>query len=481
MLCITGADRSVEALFDRLVRHRTAELQEVRLDLLDGLPPSPDSFPVDPRRLLFACRPRWEGSGFEGEETQRLSLLKRAIEGGAGWVDIEGSTRESDRFELAALARHHSTRLLISHHEPHPISAAQIQRTLVHLAKAQGQAVKLAMTVNDAAELDGLYTASQKVELPAVLIGMGPAGLISRALYDRFGSPWTYIAASEEQTTAEGQLTVEQAHRFRLPLGPRGQLFVLLGGRQVLGSPGPRIYNDLFASRQIPACYLPVITERLEETLNLLVSVGLQGASVTMPHKRKAALLVDSLSEEARMAGVVNTITVEPTGMLSGDCTDGRGAVAALRRHCPQLSAKRGVILGNGATATAIAYSLAAVGVKLTILGRNQRKANDLAKRLAAEAGRLSDLPEVPFDLLVQATPVGSDDPGESLVHNPALLAGKIVLDVVLAKETRLMRDTRSSGGLAIDGRAMWAEQGRLQLARWLSMEVPAADLERDR
>jgi shikimate 5-dehydrogenase len=210
-----------------------------------------------------------------------------------------------------------------------------------------------------------------------------------------------------------------------------------------------------------------------------LLSLGLKGASVTMPLKRKVVSLMDTLGEEAAAADAVNTITVEANERLSGDLTDGRGVAMLLQKKCGRLAGKGVVILGTGATSAAITQSLTRDGAKVTILGRDVRQAESLAGLFgAAGFGEIGDLKNVPFEILIQATPVGSADDQETLVPDTTLLQGKIVLDVVVGRETRLLKDTRSAGGVPIPGRAMWAEQGRLQLARWLGLAVPASQLE---
>jgi shikimate dehydrogenase len=151
----------------------------------------------------------------------------------------------------------------------------------------------------------------------------------------------------------------------------------------------------------------------------------------------------------------------------------------ALQRASGSLSGKKAVILGTGATAAAIAQSLVAAGVLVTILGRDRNRTDVLARRFGAESGHLNELHSVPFDLLVQTTPVGSTDAEATLVEYRRLLAGKLVLDVVLAEhETRLMRDTREAGGIAVSGRTLWAEQGCLQMEKWFALNLSTEELE---
>ncbi|MGH8981867.1 MAG: shikimate dehydrogenase family protein, partial [Acidimicrobiales bacterium] len=70
---------------------------------------------------------------------------------------------------------------------------------------------------------------------------------------------------------------------------------------------------------------------QLEEALAGVRGLGLRGVSVTMPHKGRAAELVDRLSGPAATLGAVNCITRD-AGELVGHNTDGEGFLASLRR-----------------------------------------------------------------------------------------------------------------------------------------------------
>jgi shikimate dehydrogenase len=170
---------------------------------------------------------------------------------------------------------------------------------------------------------------------------------------------------------------------------------------------------------------------------------------------------------------------VDPDGQFYGSLTEGRGAVMALQKAAGSLSGKKAVVLGTGATAAAITQGLVAAGVLVTILGRDRTRTEVLARRFGAEPGPLEELHSVPFDILVQTTPVGTTDPDATLVEYRRLLAGKVVLDVVLSdKETRLLRDTREAGGTTVSGSRLWAEQSCLQLEHWFSLNLSAEELE---
>lgn len=479
MLCITGVERTVEALRQRIARHPRAELLEVRLDALAEPLDALSVLEVDPKRLVIACHPEREGGEYKGDEESRLGLLERLLEEKPGWIDIELSCEESRRDRLIESAHERGVRVLVSHHEGEAASSFQARAIAALLSAAGGDAVKLTMPVTDAAELDPFLQIGQRAMLPMVLLGQGTAGILSQTLYSRFGSFMTYVATRAGDEAYMGQLALEHLSLFRVPPGKDTSLYVLLGGPQVLTSPGLRAYNHLFDSRGLDACYLPVITRKPAETLYLLKALGLKGASVTMPLKQQVAPMMDVLGKKASTAAVVNTITVDADGRFCGSLTEGRGAVIALQRAAGSLSGKRAVILGTGATAAAIAQGLVAAGVLVTILGRERGRTEGLARRLGAEPGHLNELNSVPFDVLVQTTPVGTTDADATLVEYRRLLAGKIVLDVVLSeKETRLLRDTREAGGIAISGSTLWAEQSCLQLEHWFGLNLSADELE---
>ena len=479
MLCITGAERTLDGLKERLARHPQAELFEIRLDLLDEPISSLSLLDVDSKRLVLACPPEREGGGYSGDEEDRLRYLQGLLEERPGWIDIEMSCDETRRERFIEAARSLGVKVLVSHHEPEVASSFQARAIAALLSATGGDAVKLSMPVSDAAELDPLLQIGQRAMLPMVLLGTGTAGLLSQALYNRFGSFMTYVASRTGDETYVGQLTLEHFRILRLPPGKDTSLYVLIGGSQVMTSPGPQAYNHLFASRGIDARYLPVVTRKPAETLYLLKALGLTGASVTMPLKQQVAPMMDVLGKKASAAAVVNTITVDSEGQLCGSLTEGRGAVMVLQKASGSLSGKRAVILGTGATAAAIAQSLVAAGVIVTILGRDRTRTDVLAKRFGAKSGHLNELHSVPFDILVQTTPVGTADADATLVEYRRLLAGKVVLDVVLGeRETRLLRETREAGGTAVSGSTLWAEQGCLQLEHWFSLNLSAEELE---
>ncbi|MCC6526558.1 MAG: type I 3-dehydroquinate dehydratase, partial [Polyangiaceae bacterium] len=307
MICVTGAEPSTRLLAERLGAHARFPLQEARLDRLEAL--DDDAFALLAGRpgLVVTCRRREEGGGFRGSEHERAAVLRRALAGAPAYLDVELAADEELRREL--FRARGATRLLTSSHRFEPAGPELLRELARALDAAPTDVTKLAVAVEDAAELEPLRAlASERgAGRPAIRIGMGPAGIASRALYGRFGSPFTYVAAAGSQPVAPGQLDVATAETWRVARAAELGPLALLGGTAVLRSPGPRIYNRVFAARGLGFVYLPVVTARPLAALALLERLGFAGASVTMPAKEALVPHLSLLDPDARAAGAVNT------------------------------------------------------------------------------------------------------------------------------------------------------------------------------
>src|SRR5690606_22277731 len=83
-------------------------------------------------------------------------------------------------------------------------------------------------------------------------------------------------------------------------------------------------------------------------------TLGIDGLSVTMPHKAAAAAAVDEVSTAARALGAVNCVS-RRGDLLVGHNTDGEGFVASLRADGGfDPDGARCVVLGAGGAARAI-------------------------------------------------------------------------------------------------------------------------------
>ncbi len=117
-----------------------------------------------------------------------------------------------------------------------------------------------------------------------------------------------------------------------------------------------------------------------------------RGANVTVPFKEEAFRLADSLTDRARRAGAVNTLSKLADGSLLGDNTDGAGLVRDLEVNAGfSLRGKRILLLGaGGAVRGALEPLLAQRPASVVIANRTVEKAGPGGRqwfRLAARAG----------------------------------------------------------------------------------------------
>ena len=266
-------------------------------------------------------------------------------------------------------------------------------------------------------------------------------------------------------------------------ISSRTKVFALIGD-PVEGSLSPPMYNAAFRHLGLDCVYVAfrVPPALLREAVEGVRAMGMGGLNVTHPHKVRILPLLDGLHPCAEEVGAVNTVRNEG-GRLVGFNTDGEGAVSFLRERLGSLKGRRAVILGAGGAARALAFSLLREGAELTVLNRTPSKARRLASELGRRGGKVGwgglGREEVRgalsrADLLINATPVGMDREGETLVTSDLMHRGLFVMDLVYhPPETALMREARKAGARAENGLGMLLHQAALSFTLFTGRRAP--------
>jgi len=214
--------------------------------------------------------------------------------------------------------------------------------------------------------------------------------------------------------------------------------------------------------------------------------MGFAGLNITHPCKQSVIPLLDSLSEEARSIGAVNTV-IRAGDRLIGHNTDGWGWSWGFRRALPQADLGRVVLLGAGGAGSAIAYEVLRLGAaKLLILDPDASRASALAERMNSvhEAGRASAIGDIAAAMdgatgLIHATPTGMDRlPGLPLpasLLRPELWVSEIVY---FPLETELLKAARRIGCAAADGGHMSVGQALRGFKLFTGREPDAARMD---
>jgi shikimate dehydrogenase len=259
----------------------------------------------------------------------------------------------------------------------------------------------------------------------------------------------------------------------------------------VLGHPvghslSPRMHNAAFREQGIDLVYLAfdVAPARLEAAVLGLRALGFRGVNITIPHKEAVVSLLDEVDPAAVRIGSVNTV-VNEGGRLIGHNTDKAGFAAALR--CVRSDGAGGLtcfVAGAGGSARAVVAALVDDGAaEIRVHNRTPERAVALCDHavswgaqhcVAVSDGELFDAVDG-ADLVVNATSVGlGTSVKESAVPVDNLHSRQIVVDLVYGPvPTRLLREAKARGAIAIDGKEMLVMQAAGSYELWTGRPAP--------
>lgn len=250
----------------------------------------------------------------------------------------------------------------------------------------------------------------------------------------------------------------------------------------VIGDPirhslSPLIHNAAFAAMDLDWAYLafPVAPGDAPSAIRGAHALGLEGLSVTMPHKTDAATAVDRLSPTAEALESVNTI-VRVGSDLVGESTDGEGFLDALRiEQGFDPATRRCLVIGAGGAARAVVRALADAGAaEVVVIGRTPARL-EATVALAQGVGRIGTADDAAdVDLVVNATPIGMGGDG-GLPLDPALLnPGQMVIDLVYHPSlTPFLVAALERGAIAANGVGMLVHQAARAFRLWTGLEAP--------
>jgi shikimate dehydrogenase len=242
------------------------------------------------------------------------------------------------------------------------------------------------------------------------------------------------------------------------------------------------MHNAAFRECGINAVYLAFEPRSIEEAVASMKSLGIKGASVTIPFKIDALRYCDEVDPIAADIGSVNTL-VNRNGLVKGFNTDGYGAARALEEGKVMLRGAVCLVIGNGGSARAIAFTLIESGSSVIIAGRNAgrigRLADDLKKKAPETRSILMEnidggLMES-VDVIINTTPVGmTPDVGSMPLEKGLISASHAVFDIVYAPHmTRLLSAARDRGSRIVHGIDMLVYQGARQFELWTGKPAP--------
>ena len=162
----------------------------------------------------------------------------------------------------------------------------------------------------------------------------------------------------------------------------------------VIGHPiaqvkSPDNFNRYFAEQHMDSVMIPVdiAPDAVVDYLNALRGwQNMTGVLVTVPHKQRAAALVDELTPRARRLNAINVIRKLADGRLQGDMLDGVGFQLAAEAQGFQPAGKQALLSGCGGVGSAIAWGLCEAGIRQLALHDQNPTTRQRLHDLLAEA-----------------------------------------------------------------------------------------------
>lgn len=472
-ICVSLTEETTAAVVERMnALAGMADLFEIRADRILDL----DLLSIlrsKPRPLILSCRPTTQGGRWTGDDQRRRMVLLEGVKRGYDYVDIEYLSEDM----LDVMMEKSGGGLIVSHHDLER-TPEDLDGLYSAMSERGADIVKIAVTPQTVADVGRLLEfAARCVDCggpPLIAIALGPMGAITRIAAGRYEAPFTYASAAAGSEAAPGQVPVglmDDLYRVKQVTAATRVYGVL--GSEVTRSFSPVLHNRAFEARQVDAVYVPLQADSLEGFIQSVPAFGLAGFSVTRPYKTEILRFLQEVDETAALCGSVNTVVVHE-GMLQGSTTDGVGVLAPLKKRL-DVKGKDVVVLGAGGAARAAALALQRKGANVTILSRDADRAAFVAESVGGRHGNMAALRQQTWDVLINATPVGSSSaPEESLVPPGLHRPGTIVFDMVYDPfETRLLREAAAAGCTVINGLEMLLAQAVAQFETWTGLEAP--------
>lgn len=430
---------------------------------------------------ILTIRRRIDGGLYVGGESARTMLFARAMafadqneKNNFTYVDFE------DDFHIPSLqdaCMAFGTRIIRSMHDMNnPVY--DIVEKCNAMRKTGYEIPKIAFQPHTLDDVTHMFEVAKKFnDYDHILCAMGPLGTPSRILSAITHSYLTYTSPIETManTNAIGHLdpiTLNEVYNFR-DINEDTKIYGITGW-PLAHTSSPELHNKGYKKHGMNCVYVPIRTQKLAEAIRFCDSVGVQGMSVTVPHKETVLPELDRIDEEVADIRASNTI-VKEDGVWAGYNTDASGFTKALQEFLgvEKLHHRRVAIIGAGGAARAIAYAIKKLGGKACVFNRTLTNAKIIADKYGFKAAPLTpdsvfDL-EIYSDIIIQTTSVGNGYYGPSNDTNDPLYfynfkGTENVYDIIYSPEiTPMMSRAIASGCHVSNGYSMLKHQGYKQ------------------
>ncbi|KIA82113.1 shikimate dehydrogenase [Chromobacterium amazonense] len=250
-------------------------------------------------------------------------------------------------------------------------------------------------------------------------------------------------------------------------------------GNPISHSQSPFIHQEFAQATGQDISYEKLFADlgRFKDVVDEFVAHGGKGLNITLPFKSDAYRYAQELTERARAAEAVNTLTFRD-GKVYGDNTDGVGLVRDIVENLDYpIQGQRVLILGaGGAVRGVLEPILEQKPASLTIANRTVIKAEALAHHFArygkVEAVGYDALQGRSFDIIINATSTSLNNEMPPLPRG-VFTARTLAYDMVYSSGLTpfLQRAQGENAGMLADGLGMLVEQAAESFAIWRGVQ----------
>lgn len=460
------------------------QLVETRVDCLRREPDLKRILKDRPTPMVFTIRRGIDGGLWRGLEDKRQRLMREAIVSGVDFIDVEIDVARDIR-------RFGSTQRIVSYH-----NLKQTPTDLLSIAQQceemDADVVKIATRVHSLAEAMKVLKVASQMETPTIAIAMGEIGTFTRVLGAKYGAPFTYANFNIDRSFAAGMLRFDELSRDYAydQINAETEVYAVIGD-PIGHSLSPPIHNAAFRALGQNKVMVPILMpgDRLKESLDEVAWMGIKGYSITIPHKQAVLKLLTSADGAVERTGACNTMIVKEDDSKVGYNTDYRAAMDSLETAyggttdggISPLLGKNVVIIGAGGVARPIGFGLVRRGAVVTIVNRNDERANKLAEELGCRSTNWGMRASMIPDILINCTPVGMHPNVDETPMPPAgFRPGMVVMDTVYHPEnTMFLKLARERECRTVSGVDMFVRQAAIQSQLYTGQEPPV-DLMRE-
>jgi 3-dehydroquinate dehydratase/shikimate dehydrogenase len=455
---------------------------EFRLDYLEkpllALPKLKSFFSENTAATGIAtCRRSANGGKFSGNVAAEIEVLSKAAAAGFHIVDLELESAEAlKKGELQTL-RDTGVALIISHHDFE--ATKDLEGVYKRIQPFQPDFIKIVPTAKTLTDNVTLMRFIERMDHSNIIgVCMGDAGIISRVLGVRAGSVFTFAAATAGEETAPGQIAARTLiETYRIDQVDAATKVYGVAGNPIRSSLSPIMLNTAFRRETVNAVYLALQATKIADLLKLVQEIPIQGLSVTMPLKQEIMAHLEKTDPLSAKIGACNTVLRAQDGKLYGFNTDVAGITGPLEKRM-SLKGAKALVLGAGGAARAAVFGLRDKGADVFILNRTPETAQKLAKQSGSKTIKKDALAKTPFDVIINATPIGMAGIKGAPLLEAKDLNTKLVFDLVYNPlETPLLRLARQQNIPIITGIEMFVQQGARQFEIWTGKAAPEEEM----